>query len=373
MNKNPLLILESYGQSIWLDFLGRNALDNGEIQRLIEQDGVSGLTSNPSIFEKAIADGDAYEVAIRSLLLEGKSVEEIYEALTVEDIQRAADLFRPMYDRLEGEDGFVSLEVSPKLAHNTAGTIDEARRLWNAVDRPNLFIKVPATREGLPAIQQLTGEGINVNITLLFGLPRYREVADAYLAGLETRAANGKPLDRISSVASFFLSRIDSLVDPMLERMRLQGGELGERVAGLHGQVAIASAKVAYQIYQEIFASERFEKLSKQGARTQRVLWASTSTKNPDYSDVKYVEALIGPQTINTVPLKTLEAFRDHGKPAARLEDDVQGAYHILERLRQVGIDLDSVTQRLEDEGVEKFSEAFEKLIHALQSEKARS
>ena len=373
MNKNPLLVLESFGQSIWLDFLGREALDNGEIQRLIEQDGVSGLTSNPSIFEKAIADSDDYEEAIHAYLQQGKSVDEIYEALTVEDIQRAADLFRPLYDRLEGRDGYVSLEVSPRLAHDTDGTVAEARRLWSAVDRPNLFIKVPATREGLPAIQQLIGEGINVNITLLFGLPRYREVADAYLAGLETLAARGEPLDRIASVASFFLSRIDLLVDPMLERIRLQGGEVGERVAGLHGEVAIASAKVAYQIYQEIFGSERFEKLSKQGARPQRLLWASTSTKNPDYSDVKYVETLIGPETINTVPLETLHAFRDHGKPASRLEDDAQAAYQVLERLPQAGIDLDAVTQQLEDEGVKKFSDAFDKLTHALEAEKARA
>src|SRR5690349_7301001 len=265
MNKNPLLVLESFGQSIWLDFLGREALDNGEIQRLIAQDGISGLTSNPSIFEKAIVDSDDYEEAIHAYLQQGKSVDEIYEALTVEDIQRAADLFRPLYDRLEGRDGYVSLEVSPNLAHDTAGTIAEARRLWSAVNRPNLFIKVPATREGLPAIQQLTGEGINVNITLLFGLPRYREVANAYLAGLETLAEHGKSLNRIASVASFFLSRIDVLVDPMLERLGLQGGPIAERAAALHGQVAIASAKVAYQIYHEIFGSERFKRLSKQG------------------------------------------------------------------------------------------------------------
>ena len=294
MNKNPLLGLETFGQSVWLDYLRRNALDNGEIQGLIRDDGVSGLTSNPSIFEKAIAGSHDYDSAIRTMALEGKSIEEIYQALTVEDIQHAADLFRPIYDRLEGGDGFVSLEVSPKLAHDTAGTIAEARRLWTAVNRPNLLIKVPGTREGLPAIQQLIGEGINVNVTLLFGLPRYKEVAEAYLTGLETSSASGKPLNRIASVASFFLSRIDVLIDPMLEKLRLEGKPVAEIVAGLHGQVAIASAKVAYQIYQEIFGSERFQKLSKQGAHSQRLLWASTSTKNPEYSDVKYVETLIG-------------------------------------------------------------------------------
>jgi transaldolase/glucose-6-phosphate isomerase len=371
MNKNPLLGLETFGQSVWLDYLRRNALDNGEIQGLIKDDGVSGLTSNPSIFEKAIAGSHDYDSAIRTMALEGKSIEEIYQALTVEDIQRAADLFRPIYDRLEGGDGFVSLEVSPKLAHDTAGTIAEARRLWKAVNRPNLLIKVPATREGLSAIQQLIGEGVNVNITLLFGLPRYREVAEAYLTGLETLAARGKPLNRIASVASFFLSRIDVLVDPMLEKLRLQGEPVAEIVAGLHGQVAISSAKVAYQIYQEIFGSERFKKFSKQGAHSQRLLWASTSTKNPDYSDVKYVETLIGRETINTIPLETLNAFREHGKPASRLEEGTQEAYRALESLRQTGIDLDALTQELEDEGVMKFSQAFEKLMAALQEKRA--
>src|SRR5271157_4326249 len=331
MDKNPLSGLESFGQSVWLDFLRRGALDNGEIQEFIDQDGASGLTSNPSIFEKAIAGSHDSDTAIRSMALEGKNIQEIYQALTVEDIQRAADLFRPIYDRLDGRDGFVSLEVSPKLAHDTAGTIAEARHLWTAVDRPNLFIKVPATREGLPAIRQLIGEGINVNITLLFGLPRYREVAEAYLSGLETLAARGKPLERVASVASFFLSRIDVLVDPMLEKLRLGGGPDAEAVAGLHGEVAIASAKVAYQIYQEIFGSERFQKLSRQGARTQRLLWASTGTKNPEYSDVKYVETLIGRGTINTIPLETLTAYRYHGKPASRLEEDTEEAYRVLE------------------------------------------
>ena len=307
------------------------------------------------------------------MALEGKSIEEIYQALTVEDIQHAADLFRPIYDRLEGGDGFVSLEVSPKLAHDTAGTIAEARRLWTAVNRPNLLIKVPGTREGLPAIQQLIGEGINVNVTLLFGLPRYREVAEAYLIGLETLAASGKPLNRIASVASVFLSRIDVLVDPKLEKLRLEKGPAAEIVAGLHGQVAIASAKVAYQIYQEIFGSERFKKLSKQGAHSQRLLWASTSTKNPEYSDVKYVETLIGRETINTIPVETLNAFREHGKPASRLEEGTQEAYRVLEGLHQAGIDLDASTQELEDEGVTKFSQAFEKLMAALQEKRAAS
>ncbi len=373
MNRSPLLGLESFGQSVWLDYLRRNALDNGEIQELIDQDGVSGLTSNPSIFEKAIAGSHDYDNAIRTMALESKSIEEIYTALTIEDIQHAADLFRPIYDRLEGGDGYVSLEVSPKLAHETVATIIEARKLWAAVNRPNLFIKVPATREGLPAIQQLIGEGINVNITLLFGLPRYREVAEAYQAGLEILASHGKPMTRIASVASFFLSRIDALLDPILERLRLQGGPMAEIAAGLHGQVAIASAKVAYQIYQEIFGSERFQKLSHQGAHPQRLLWASTSTKDPDYSDIKYVETLIGSETINTIPLETLNAYRDHGKPASRLEEGTQEAYRVLEALPQAGLDLDVLTQKLEDEGVTKFSQAFKQLMASLQEKRATS
>ena len=366
MSKNPLLVLEALGQSIWLDFLSRKALDDGYLQRLIDEDGLGGLTSNPSIFEKDIAESTDYNNSIRLLAANGKSTDEMYQAFTVEDIQRAADLFRPVFDRLKGADGFVSLEVSPKLAHDTSGTIAEARQLWDAVNRPNLFIKVPATREGLPAIQQLIGEGINVNITLLFGLPRYREVAEAYLLGLETLAARDKSLSQVSSVASFFLSRIDVLVDPILEKLRLGGGAVAEAVAGLHGEVAIASAKVAYQIYQEIFTGERFRKLAQKGARTQRLLWASTGTKNPDYSDVKYVEALIGRETINTMPPETLDAYREHGKPSSQLEDGTEEAYQVLEGLNQAGLDLDALTQQLEDEGVTKFNKAFEQIMAAL-------
>jgi len=373
MNKNPLLGLEALGQSVWWDYLRRNALDNGELKQLIDQDGLGGLTSNPSIFEKAIGESNDYDTAIRSMVMERKSIEEIYEVLTIEDIQRAADLFRPVFDRLKGGDGFVSLEVSPKLAHDTAGTVTEARRLWSAVDRPNLFIKVPATREGLPAIQQLIGEGINVNITLLFGLPRYREVVEAYLLGLETMAARGKALAQVSSVASFFLSRIDVLIDPLLEKIRLQDGPIAEIAAGLHGQVAISSAKVAYQMYQEIFSGERFQKLAKFGARTQRLLWASTGTKNPDYSDIKYIEALIGRETINTMPPETLNAYRDHGKPLSQLEEGTQEAYRVLEALGQAGVDLDASTQELEDEGVSKFNQAFAKLTAALQEKRTAS
>lgn len=368
--ENSLLKLESFGQSIWMDYLRRNAIDSGEIKQLIEQDGVAGVTSNPSIFEKAIAGSNDYDAAVQLLASQGKSVEEIYEALTVEDIQRTADLFRPVYDRLDGRDGFVSLEVSPTLAGDTAGTIQEARRLWRKVDRPNLMIKVPATEQGLPAIQQLIGEGINVNITLLFGLPRYRQVAAAYLAGLETLAAQGKPLERVASVASFFLSRIDSLADPMLEKRRQGSGPLSDLAAELYGQLAIASARVAYQIYKEILTQPRYQKLARMGARPQRLLWASTSTKNPKFSDVKYVEPLIGKDTINTLPLETIHIYLNHGVPAPRLEEQVEAAYRKLDQLGQTGLSLDAITQQLEIEGVDKFEKAFEGLKAVLEEKR---
>ena len=366
MKKNPLLVLEAIGQSIWVDFIRRGMISSGELQRLIEMDGISGVTSNPSIFEKAIVESHDYDESIRALTLKGATSDEIYQRLTVEDIQSVADLLRPTYDRTEGRDGFVSLEVSPRLAHDTASTIVEARRLWSLVNRPNTMIKVPATLEGLPAIRQLIGEGINVNITLLFGLPRYREVAEAYIGGLEILAAKKKPIERVSSVASFFLSRIDVLIDPMLEKIirteNLQAG-IAER---LHGQIAIASAKAAYQMYKEIFNSERFKRLANRGARTQRLLWASTSTKNPAYNDTKYMDALIGPDTINTVPIETLNAFRDHGLPEQSLDQNVDEAYLLLLDLAAVGIDLGAITQQLEDEGVEKFIASFDQLMASL-------
>ena len=281
-------------------------------------------------------------------------------------MQSAADEFRPLYDRTDGKDGYVSLEVNPHLAHDTTGTIEEARRLWTTLNRPNVLIKVPATADGLPAIQQLISEGISVNVTLLFGLPRYRQVADAYIAGIEARAAQGKPVKHVASVASFFVSRIDTLVDPLLEKHIAQGGREADVAKQVHGQVAVASAKMAYQIYKDIFGSARFKKLADKGARAQRLLWASTGTKNPDYSDVKYVESLIGPDTVNTVPVETLDAYRDHGEPKARLEQDVEQAGCVLERLPELGISIDKVTQQLEDEGVEKFNKPFDKLMETL-------
>ncbi len=366
MKPNPLKQLEMLGQSIWLDYIRRDLIQGGQLARLIEEDGLCGMTSNPSIFEKAILGSDVYDGEIRALARQRKDAAAIYETLSLQDVQRAADMFRPVYDQTGGRDGYVSLEVNPHLAHDTAGTIQEARRLWGALDRPNVFIKVPAANEGLPAIRQLISEGINVNVTLLFGLPRYRQVIEAYLSGIEDRLAQGKPVQGIASVASFFVSRMDTLVDPMLKTLGEQGGANATLAKELIGKVAVANSKVAYQIYKETFAADRYRKLAQQGANIQRLLWASTSTKDPAYSDVKYVDELIAPNTVNTVPLNTLDAYRDHGDPQVRIEQDVEGAQRVLKQLPQLGIDIDRVTQQLEDEGDEKFAEPFDKLMATL-------
>jgi transaldolase len=370
MNQNPLRKLEDFGQSIWLDYIRRQLITSGELRRLIEEDGLKGMTSNPAIFEKAIAGSEDYDEDIRALARQDQSPAEIYQVLTVEDIRLAAEVFSPLYEKLDGKDGFVSLEVNPHLARDTAGTIAEARRLWQAVERPNIFIKVPATPEGLPAITQLISDGINVNVTLLFGLPRYEQVAEAYIAGLEARAAQGQSLPRVASVASFFLSRIDVLIDPKLEEIMASGGPQALGAKNLRGEVAIASAKIAYSIYKRIFSQERFQALAGRGARPQRVLWASTGTKNPEFSDVKYVEALIGPDTVNTLPLETLNAYRDHGAPAPHLEAGLDQAAGILQRLPELGIDLNQVTQQLEDEGIEKFNNPYDSLMRTLEAKR---
>lgn len=345
-------------------------ITSGELQRLIDEDGLKGITSNPAIFEKAIAKSQDYDEAMRAMVRQNKSVTEIYHDITVADVQMAADKFLPLYNKLDGRDGFISLEVNPHLARDTDGTISEARQLWQAVSRPNVLIKVPATLEGLPAITRLISEGINVNITLLFGLPRYEQVAEAYLAGLEARLAKGESVQRLASVASFFLSRIDVLVDPILEKMAAAGGPQAQTAKSLRGEVAIASAKLAYIIYRRVFSTERFKNLAAKGARTQRVLWASTSTKNPDYSDVKYVEPLIGPDTINTMPPETLEAYRDHGNPAPRLEEGVDQATAVLQRLPELHIDINQVTQQLEDEGIDKFNKPYDSLLKTLEDKR---
>jgi transaldolase len=363
---NPIRKLQEFGQSVYLDEISRTMLQDGTLDRYIEVDGLHGVTSNPAIFQKAIAESNAYDEAIAQLVAAGSSVAQIYESLVIQDIQVAADKFRALYDESDGRYGMVSLEVSPHLADDTEGTIREARHLWERLDRPNTFIKVPGTKAGLPAITQLISEGINVNITLLFGLQRYREVVDAWLAGLEQRLAAGGDLGRVASVASFFLSRIDVLLDPQLEKIA-QAGQAGADVArGLLGKVAIANAKLAYEIYLEMLAGERFARLKAAGARPQELLWASTGTKNPAYSDTMYVEPLIGPDTINTMPVSTLDAYRDHGRPADRIRDGLDEARAQLAALQELGISLDEGTAQLEVEGVRKFVGPFDSLLDTL-------
>ena len=363
---NPLEKLSTFGQSPWLDDLSRGLITGGKLQRMIDDDGVKGLTSNPAIFEAAIAHSSDYDGAIRRLARQGKSVDEIYQALTVEDVQHAADLFRPLYMESGGTDGFVSYEVSPKLANDTEGTLKEARHLWNIIDCPNVMIKVPATQEGLPVIQQLISEGINVNVTLIFGLPRYKLVVEAYLNGFKERLARGESVQNVASVASFFLSRIDTILDPQLEDIKKEGGERGERAASLIGEIAVASAKMAYVAYKEIFESVEFRELEAQGAKPQRLLWASTGTKNPAYAADKYIEPLIGPNTVNTMAQKTLDAYHESGEPAPTLEKDADKADQTLKTLESLGISIDEATKRLEDEGVEKFVTPFGSLMETI-------
>ena len=365
--------LADLGQAIWLDYIRRSFIARGQLKDLMDQ-GLRGVTSNPSIFEKAIAGSNDYDEALRSLAGQGTSAEEIYEALALEDIRRAADVLRPVYDETEGADGYISLEVSPDLAHDTEGTIAEARRLWAALDRPNVMIKVPATPEGIPAIETLIGEGVNVNVTLMFSLEQYDAVAEAYLAGLETLEADGgdpstssgRDLSQVASVASFFVSRVDVKVDRMLDELDSPDAE------ALKGKIGIANAKLAYQRFQEVFSGERWAYPEKKGARLQRVLWASTSTKDPTYPDTLYPDNLIGPNTVNTLPPATLNAFRDHGTIAPTLEADLDEACAQLEQLADLGIDLDQVTDELLDEGVEKFARPFASLMDSIEEKVAR-
>jgi len=363
MKENPLKKLEALGQSIWLDYIRCDLITSGKLKLMIKEDGLRGMTSNPSIFEKAIAESNLYDKAISEIALKEKNVQVIYETICLRDVQNAADEFIPVYEKTKGKDGYVSLEVNPHLAHDTAGTIKEARRLWASLNKPNVLIKVPATKEGLPAIRQLISEGINVNVTLLFALDRYKEVAEAYIAGITDRINQGKPVDKIASVASFFISRIDAVIDPREEDYIASVGEQAHFATNIRGQVAISSAKMAYKIYRELFETTEFLKLK---AFPQRLLWASTSSKNPDYSDIKYVEALIGPNTVNTIPLETLEAYRDHGEPKSLLKKNIDQASWVLSELSEIRIDLNKVTRKLEDEGVEKFIVAYDQLIKAL-------
>lgn len=371
---NPVKELEKHRQAVWLDFLARGFIANGDLKRLIETDGVKGVTSNPSIFEKAIGSSDEYDAPIGKALKRGdRSVADLFEAVAVEDIQSAADVLRPVYDRLKGDDGYVSLEVSPYLALDTAGTVAEARRLWKDVNRKNLMVKVPATPEGLPAIEQLIGDGISINITLLFSRDVYLQVAEAYLAGLEKYVAGGGDPSHVASVASFFVSRIDSVVDKQLDEKIARANDPSEkeRLAALKGKVAIANAKIAYQDYKRLFSGPRWDKLASKGAKPQRMLWASTGTKNKDYSDVLYVEELIGPDTINTMPPATLDAFRDHGRPRDSLEENIDDARRVLEELERSGVSLDAITEELVKDGVKQFADAADKLYGAVAHKRA--
>lgn len=362
--------LAARGQSVWYDNLTRGMIRSGELQRLIDS-GVRGLTSNPAIFEKALATGADYDVSLRRLLAQRLPVEEIFERLAVEDIRAAADLFLPVFERTRGEDGYVSLEVSPHLAHDADATLADARRLWKWIDRPNAMIKIPATRECLPAIERSLVEGINVNVTLIFSLERYDQVIQAYLNALHTRVEQGRA-PAVASVASFFISRIDAAADRLIQEKIQASPSAKEKDALLEllGQIAIANAKSAYRLFEKRFGDEKFGAFRSLGARVQRPLWASTGTKNPHYSDVMYVDRLIGPQTVNTVPPATLDAFMDHGTVADSLIEDPDGAARSLESLRSFKIDLKRITDALEAEGVRLFSEAYDKLLASLRAKK---
>lgn len=359
---NPLIALHEQGQSIWLDYIRRDLMTNGELKRLVEEDGLRGLTSNPSIFENAISRSSDYDRSIQAITSadRGISTEALYEKLAIEDIQMAADILKPVYDSSDGADGFVSLEVSPHLAYDTPGTVAEAHRLWETVNRPNLLIKVPATSDGIPAIETLIGQGINVNVTLMFSLSHYEAVASAYIKGLEH---NTHP-EKVASVASFFVSRVDTAVDQQLEAVG------SSEALHLRGKIAIANSRRVYGRFQEIFYGEAFAAQKARGGRVQRPLWGSTSTKNPAYSDVLYVDTLIGPDTVNTVPPDTLNAFRDHGQVRPTLLDDPEETHRNLARLPEMGIDLDAITEKLQVDGVAAFAASYDKLLAALEEKR---
>lgn len=365
---NPLRELNKLGQSVWYDNLNRELIITGRLQKMVSEDAVSGGTSNPSIFEKAIAAGNVYDDHIRELVARDAGIPEIFDALTVADVQESADVFRPSFDATKGADGYASLEVSPHLAYDTQATVTDARRLFQALDRPNVMIKIPGTPEGLPAVEQCLSEGINVNITLLFSVDVYEQVAQTYISALEKRAARGEPVAGVASVASFFVSRVDTLTDEKLKaRIEMAPSEEEKaRLRSLQGMAAVANAKIAYQRYKQIFSGRRWEALAAKGARVQRCLWASTSTKNPDYRDVIYVEELIGPDTVNTLPQNTLDAFRDHGKAALTLENGVAEAHEAIRRIEAADISFKAVTDELQTQGVRLFCDSFDKAVESI-------
>ena len=369
---NPLVEIMRLGQSVWFDNIRRAMLSGGELKRMIEEDDLRGVTSNPTIFEKAIVGSADYDAQFRSLVEAGKRAPEIYEELVIQDIADAADILRPVYDRTDGLDGHISLEVNPKLAYDTQGTIEEADRLFHRLNRPNVMIKIPAAQEGLPAIEESIRRGINVNITMIFSIENYEQVAEAFIRGLERRAAEGQPVDHIASVASFFVSRVDTMIDGQLEEKARAAAtaEERERYESLAGRAAVANAKLAYQKFREIFHGERFAALRAKGAQVQRCLWASTGTKNPKYSDVLYVDNLIGPETVNTVPPATYAAIKDHGRVALTLEEGLDEARALVARLAEVGIDLKAVTEKLQEDGLKAFVGSFDALADSIRAKR---
>lgn len=362
---NRIQELREIGQSIWLDYIERSMIADGQLQALVDA-GLGGVTSNPTIFQQAIAGSEAYEDDLKELVAQGKEAKDIFEALAIEDIRDAADVLRPVYDATNARDGYVSMEVAPDLAYDTKGTIEEARRLFKAIDRPNVMIKVPATQPGLAAIRALIHDGINVNVTLIFALDRYAAVKDAYISGLEDRLAAGKPVDKIASVASFFVSRVDTSADSALEKAAEKHPQQAAQAQTLLGKIAVANAKLAYRQFQQVFTSDRWQVLEQAGAQVQRPLWASTSTKNPSYPELLYVETLMGPHTVNTMPPKTLDAYRDHGTAARTIDQDVDSADEALAQLEALDISLTEITDFLEQDGVKKFADSFTELLDAI-------
>ena len=368
---NPLLELKALGQSVWLDDIDRGQLLSGQFQRLIDEDGLSGATGNPTIFEHSITHDTTYDEQMQQLFREGKSAKEIYEALAMTDVRMVADLLRPRYERTDGQDGFVSIEVSPYLADDTAGTLDEVRRFWHMIDRPNLMVKIPSTPAGVPAIRQALAEGININITLIFSIENYRQVVEAYFGALEERSTKGQDIRRMASVASFFVSRVDVLVDKLLEdKMKATSEPTRQQLKALQGKIAIANARLVYQEFKQLFSGPRFQTLKQRGARVQRPLWASTSTKNPAYRDVLYAEELIGPDTVDTMTLTTIEHFREHGRVRLSVEDQLSEAEAYLAAIGNVGISYEQVTRQLQEEGVQRFADSFDKLFQCIDSKR---
>ena len=366
MKKNPLIALKELGQSVWLDTLSRKLINSGELKRLIDEEGLSGITSNPSIFQKAISGSNDYDLSLQRLLEQGaRDEKELFLGLAFEDISTSADMLRPTYQVTGGRDGFVSIEVSPDLAYDTGATIAEARRLFSTLNRKNVLVKVPGTKQGLPAIEQLTSEGVNINVTLLFSVERYEEVIEAYFRGLEQRVSKDQPIHEITSVASFFVSRVDTLTDKLLETRLSSAASKAEKdkITSLFGKAAVANAKIAYKKYKNIFSGKRFLTLKEKGGRIQRILWGSTGTKNPKYSDIKYVEELIAPDSINTLPETTLDAFKNHGQAKITISDHLEGAERVFPELKSAGIEINDVTEQLEREGVKLFSDSFFTLL----------